>query len=69
MAVTVSLADRTTAPAAHAVPVRISGFGGAEGLRQYLTNKRVDVLIDATHPYAAIISANAADWPSSRIAR
>ena len=59
--VTVSLAGRTTAPAAHAVPVRIGGFGGAEGLSQYLTAERVDALVDATHPYAAIISANAAD--------
>jgi precorrin-6A/cobalt-precorrin-6A reductase len=59
--VTVSLAGRTTAPAAHAVPVRIGGFGGAEGLGQYLTAERVDALVDATHPYAAIISANAAD--------
>jgi len=61
VAVTVSLAGRTTAPAAHAVPVRVGGFGGAEGLRQYLTTERVDALVDATHPYAAIISANAAD--------
>lgn len=61
VAVTVSLAGRTTAPAAHAVPVRIGGFGGAEGLAQYLTAERVDALVDATHPYAAIISANAAD--------
>ena len=61
VAVTVSLAGRTTAPAAHAVPVRIGGFGGAEGLSQYLTAERVDALVDATHPYAAIISANAAD--------
>jgi len=58
--VTVSLAGRTTAPAAQAAPVRIGGFGGAEGLAHYLTSERVDVLIDATHPYAAIISANAA---------
>jgi precorrin-6A/cobalt-precorrin-6A reductase len=61
VAVTVSLAGRTAAPAAHAVPVRIGGFGGAEGLGQYLTAARVDALVDATHPYAAIISANAAD--------
>jgi precorrin-6A/cobalt-precorrin-6A reductase len=60
MAVTVSLAGRTTAPAAQGAPVRIGGFGGAEGLAQYLTTERVDALIDATHPYAAIISANAA---------
>src|SRR5258706_406656 len=61
VAVTVSLAGRTTAPATHAVPVRIGGFGGAEGLGQYLTAERVDALVDATHPYAAIISANPAD--------
>ena len=58
--VTVSLAGRTTAPAAQSAPVRIGGFGGAEGLAQYLASERVDVLIDATHPYAAGISANAA---------
>jgi precorrin-6A/cobalt-precorrin-6A reductase len=60
VAVTVSLAGRTTAPAAHAVPVRVGGFGGVAGLSRYLTTERVDALIDATHPYAAIISANAA---------
>jgi precorrin-6A/cobalt-precorrin-6A reductase len=60
LAVTVSLAGRTTAPAAQAAPARIGGFGGVEGLARYLTNERVDALIDATHPYAAIISANAA---------
>jgi len=59
--VTVSLAGRTAAPAAHAVPVRVGGFGGAEGLGQYLIAERVDALVDATHPYAAVISANAAD--------
>src|SRR5260370_18564785 len=58
--VTVSLAGRTTAPAAQAAPVRIGGFGGAEGLAPYLTSERVDVLIHPTHPYAAIISPNAA---------
>src|SRR5262249_58386665 len=61
VAVTVSLAGRTTAPAAHVVQVRVGGFGGAEGLGEYLTTERVDALVDATHPYAAIISANAAD--------
>jgi precorrin-6A/cobalt-precorrin-6A reductase len=58
--VTVSLAGRTMVPAEQAAPVRIGGFGGAEGLAQYLASECVDVLIDATHPYAAIISANAA---------
>ncbi len=60
LAVTVSLAGRTAAPAPQPVPVRIGGFGGADGLAQYLRDERIGVLIDATHPYADIISANAA---------
>src|ERR1700730_18178052 len=60
LAVTLSLAGRTATPAAQPVPVRIGGFGGAEGLAAHLATERVDVLIDATHPYAANISANAA---------
>jgi precorrin-6A/cobalt-precorrin-6A reductase len=58
--VTVSLAGRTAAPAAQPVPVRIGGFGGADGLADYLREEKIDVFIDATHPYAATISANAA---------
>jgi precorrin-6A/cobalt-precorrin-6A reductase len=60
LAVTLSLAGRTAAPAAQPVPVRIGGFGGAQGLADYLSEQRVDALIDATHPYAAVISGNAA---------
>jgi precorrin-6A/cobalt-precorrin-6A reductase len=58
--VTLSLAGRTASPVAHPVPIRVGGFGGAEGLADYLVAERVDVLIDATHPYANIISKNAA---------
>lgn len=56
---TVSLAGRTAVPAAQAVPVRVGGFGGAEGLACYLEAERIDALIDATHPYAARMTANA----------
>jgi precorrin-6A/cobalt-precorrin-6A reductase len=59
--VTLSLAGRTAAPAALPVPVRIGGFGGAAGLAAFLEGQAIDVLIDATHPYAAQISANAAE--------
>ena len=59
-AVTVSLAGRTAEPLPQAAPVRTGGFGGAEGLARYLRDEQVDLLIDATHPYAAAISANAA---------
>jgi precorrin-6A/cobalt-precorrin-6A reductase len=61
LAVTLSLAGRTANPAAQPVPVRIGGFGGAQGLAAYLAAERIDALIDATHPYAAMISANAAE--------
>jgi precorrin-6A/cobalt-precorrin-6A reductase len=59
-AVTMSLAGRTAEPAPQAVPVRRGGFGGADGLARYLRDEQIDALIDATHPYAGIISANAA---------
>jgi precorrin-6A/cobalt-precorrin-6A reductase len=58
--ITLSLAGRTASPAAQPVPVRVGGFGGAEGLAAYLRAERIAALIDATHPYAATISANAA---------
>ena len=40
--------------------VRVGGYGGAEGLAQYIGEQRIDLLLDATHPYAAQISQNAA---------
>jgi precorrin-6A/cobalt-precorrin-6A reductase len=58
--VTLSLAGRTASPVPHAVPVRVGGFGGAAGLADYLRTERADALIDATHPYATVISRNAA---------
>ena len=58
--VTLSLAGRTASPVAHAVPLRVGGFGGAGGLADHLAAERIDVLIDATHPYANLISENAA---------
>ncbi len=57
--VTSSLAGRTKRPAALAGEVRSGGFGGVEGLARYLGEQRIDRLIDATHPFAARISANA----------
>ncbi|MDF9619399.1 cobalt-precorrin-6A reductase [Pseudomonas entomophila] len=40
--------------------VRVGGYGGAEGLANYLREAGIDLLVDATHPYAAQISRNAA---------
>ena len=59
LAVTLSLAGRTSAPRPQEVTTRQGGFGGVEGLSEYLRVARIDLLIDATHPYAAKISGNA----------
>ncbi len=58
---TLSLAGRTEAPAAQPIPTRIGGFGGIDGLAAYLRDHAIDVLVDATHPFAAQISRNAAE--------
>lgn len=54
-----SLAGRTRQPVLSST-LRIGGFGGVYGLTNYLREQRIDLLIDATHPFAAQISANAA---------
>ena len=56
---TLSLAGRTRVPMASPVPVRVGGFGGAGGLADFLAQARICALIDATHPFAARLSANA----------
>jgi precorrin-6A/cobalt-precorrin-6A reductase len=58
--VVTSLAGRTRAPARPAGRVRVGGFGGAAALADYLRTHDVRAVIDATHPFAARISANAA---------
>ena len=40
--------------------LRVGGFGGAEGLADFIHAQGIDLLLDITHPYAAQISANAA---------
>jgi precorrin-6A/cobalt-precorrin-6A reductase len=59
--VTTSLAGRTERPAPVPGGLRIGGFGGAAGLRAYLDAARIDLVIDATHPFAAQISAQAVE--------
>ena len=58
---TLSLAGRTIDPAAQPIPTRVGGFGGAAGLAAWLREHRIDALVDATHPFAAQISRNAAE--------
>lgn len=55
-----SLAGRVPDPALPVGPVRIGGFGGVEGLRQWLRDNDITAVVDATHPFAATITANAA---------
>ena len=56
-----ALAGRTRAPILPAGEARIGGFGGADGLAAYLREQRIGLLIDATHPYATRISAQACE--------
>lgn len=55
-----SLAGRTSAPAASSARTRSGGFGGIDGLAAYLRAEQIRACIDATHPFAARMSANAA---------
>lgn len=70
-----SLAGVTAVPARRAGRTRTGGFGGARGLAQHLRDHPVDALIDATHPFAAVMPFNAAaacsatGTPSCRLLR
>jgi precorrin-6A/cobalt-precorrin-6A reductase len=55
-----SLAGRVPNPALPVGEVRIGGFGGVDGMRRWLVDSKVDAVVDATHPYAATITAHAA---------
>jgi precorrin-6A/cobalt-precorrin-6A reductase len=56
---TLSLAGRTSSPRAQPIAVRSGGFGGVDGLVHYLRTGRIDILVDATHPFASQMSSNA----------
>lgn len=56
-----SLAGRVSRPALPVGRVRVGGFGGAVGLSAFLVEHRVTAVVDATHPFAATISAHAAE--------
>jgi precorrin-6A/cobalt-precorrin-6A reductase len=54
-----SYAGRTAERVAQPLPVRVGGFGGADGLARYLQAEGITHVVDATHPFAAQISRNA----------
>jgi precorrin-6A/cobalt-precorrin-6A reductase len=56
-----SLAGRTSAPLEIAGEVRAGGFGGVAGLVRYLRDERIDVVVDATHPFAAVMTRHAVE--------
>ncbi|MEV4702395.1 cobalt-precorrin-6A reductase [Actinoplanes sp. NPDC049316] len=55
-----SLAGRTSNPLLPPGEVRTGGFGGVDGLERYLREERIDAVVDATHPFAATMTAHAA---------
>jgi precorrin-6A/cobalt-precorrin-6A reductase len=55
-----SLAGRVADPVLPAGEVRVGGFGGAAGLAAWLQAHPVAAVVDATHPFAAGMTANAA---------
>ena len=54
-----SLAGATRQPAPLPGSVRIGGFGGVDGMTDALATHRIDLVVDATHPFAETISAHA----------
>ncbi|NMX94072.1 MULTISPECIES: cobalt-precorrin-6A reductase [unclassified Pseudomonas] len=55
-----SLAGVGRVPSDLVCQVRVGGYGGAEGLAQFVRAENISLILDATHPYAAQISGNAA---------
>lgn len=58
---TISFAGRVERPVRQPLPQRVGGFGGVPGLCEYLRKNAITHLVDATHPFAAQMSANAID--------
>ena len=54
-----SFAGRTRQRNTPAGEVRVGGFGGVEGLCGFIEGEKIDLIADASHPFAARISANA----------
>lgn len=57
---TYSYAGRVDNPRPQPLPTRVGGFGGADGLAAFIRDHGVSHVIDATHPFAAQMSRNAA---------
>lgn len=70
-----SLAGHTSQPTPLPCTVRTGGFGGVDGLADYLTGTGIDALVDASHPFArhmprhAVAAARQAGIPHLRVLR
>ncbi len=58
---TYSYAGRVDTPRPQPVPTRVGGFGGTEGLARYIRDHEISHIVDATHPFAALMSRNAVE--------
>src|SRR5262245_710785 len=73
--VVTSFAGRTRAPTQVPGKMRSGGFGGIDGLRAYLEAERIEIMVDATHPFAGqmhrnvAVAAHASNLPLLRIER
>jgi precorrin-6A/cobalt-precorrin-6A reductase len=56
-----SYAGRTATPVAQPLPTRVGGFGGVDGLADYIRQERITHVIDATHPFASQMSGHAVE--------
>ena len=63
---TVSIVRAERVPSAFGVPVRIGGFGGAEGFAAYMAGQGIEAVLDGTHPFAAAISHRTAAYGRER---
>ncbi len=55
-----SLAGRVPDPALPVGSLRVGGFGGVDGLTRWLQDNGIEAVVDATHPFAATMTAHAA---------
>lgn len=62
-----SYAGATSTPADLGVETRRGGFGGAAGLEGFIEDRSIDLLVDATHPFAARMKSNAAAQKIERL--
>lgn len=61
LVVVTSLAGRTATPATQPGAMRVGGFGGTDGLAAYLQDEGISLVVDATHPFAAVMRWHAFD--------